>query len=361
MGLTVIEKLMVGLSLAVSRHLENSADLSQMNHESQAAKEVSIILDLMPERMTEFNPRLTEGSSRKLAASATKLGTWETNPKPSQESGSSTAPQTRTIQCVFCHEQHYIDKCTEFMKLPSDGRKAFAKGRGLCFGCLRKGHLYKDCKKKNTSLLQHVQDRQPSGHAGNTASHTGGGSASDRTSVATVMSHSVDVNSDQQHCTQHSLIVPVEVYHEDNPQTKVRTYMYAMMDNQSSASFISDNLLNLLGAVNTKPVSLELTTLITKSVIQSKLVSGLCVRGVQEQTQVQLPPVYSRSVIPVERNLIPRPETVAKVPHLQGVAQKLISYDDRIDVGLLIGFNCSAALMPKEIVSGTCAEDPFAT
>ena len=43
-----------------------------------------------------------------------------------------------------------VDACPEFMKRTISERKEFASIRGLCFGCLQRGHLSKDCKKERS-------------------------------------------------------------------------------------------------------------------------------------------------------------------------------------------------------------------
>ena len=139
------------------------------------------------------------------------------------------------------------------------------------------------------------------------------------------------------------------------PDIEVLTY--ALLDNQSDACFISEALLDRM-QTHTETVNLELTTMLAKKVIKSQIVYGLMVRGLSEQVDLPLPKTYCRTAIPVDRGLIPRPEAVRQWPHLQRVSEHLHPYQDDIDIGLLIGFNCSAAMLPREVaVAGD--NDPY--
>ena len=93
-------------------------------------------------------------------------------------------------------------------------------------------------------------------------------------------------------------------------------------------------------------------------VVSCDLVNGLVIQGINEECSVELPGTYTKECIPVNGNTIPRKETLNKWPHLQAVAKELGTLDKK-EIGLLIGFNCSAALMPRKVVSaGNC--DPYA-
>ena len=107
-----------------------------------------------------------------------------------------------------------------------------------------------------------------------------------------------------------------------------------------------------------KTIHLRLTTMSDKRTIPSELVHGLVVRGVKEEAEIKLPGTYTRELIPAGKDLIPRQETVSKWPHLKKIAQHLIPLEKQ-EIGLLIGFNCSAALLPREIVANG-DNDPYA-
>ncbi|XP_073463012.1 uncharacterized protein [Aquarana catesbeiana] len=57
-----------------------------------------------------------------------------------------TNPQT-TFKCIFCGESHSIHKCQQLKEKSPNEKKKFVLDNQLCFGCLRKGHITKECKK----------------------------------------------------------------------------------------------------------------------------------------------------------------------------------------------------------------------
>lgn len=67
---------------------------------------------------------------------------------------------------------------------------------------------------------------------------------------------------------------------------------------------------------------------------------------------------YSREFIPANRDHIPTPETAKAWPHLEHIADE-IAPQQSCDVGLLIGYNCPQALVPRQVVPGE-ENQPFA-
>ena len=54
-------------------------------------------------------------------------------------------------QCTFCRKtDHQLDACPKFKTETLDERLRFVKENKLCFGCLSKGHMSSDCRKKLT-------------------------------------------------------------------------------------------------------------------------------------------------------------------------------------------------------------------
>ena len=154
----------------------------------------------------------------------------------------------------------------------------------------------------------------------------------------------------------HSLIVPVWLHHQDSPDKKIM--VYALLDDQSDACFIKQGTLEKLG-VDGPEVNLKLSTVLAEETITSQKITGLVVRGVQEETDILLPRTYTRRIIPARRSQIPRPETARKWPHLRRMADCLMPYRDNMDVGLLLGINCASAIKPREVIPGN-DNDPYA-
>ena len=96
-----------------------------------------------------------------------------------------------------------------------------------------------------------------------------------------------------------------------------------------------------------------------EDLVTSKKINDLVVRGINEEIEVSLPRTYSRDEIPAKRSQIPRPESVSGWSHLQRIANNLMPYQHDVDVGLLIGANCTKAIKPREVIPGA-DDDPYA-
>ena len=58
-------------------------------------------------------------------------------------------------ECPYCKGSHYLPNCKSF-ELKSQGDKtAFIQKSGRCFGCLRKGHIGKDCTMRHKCNICH--------------------------------------------------------------------------------------------------------------------------------------------------------------------------------------------------------------
>ena len=96
-----------------------------------------------------------------------------------------------------------------------------------------------------------------------------------------------------------------------------------------------------------------------RQAIESTKIKGLVVFDYNYNVSIPLPVSFSCAVIPAKRTQIPCPEMVTQWPHLTPIATSLAPYHHDIEVGLLIGSNCSRAIMPREIVAGRDNE-PYA-
>ena len=141
--------------------------------------------------------------------------------------------------CVACKTgKHPLYACQKYKSLPHDQMTAIVKSSGLCFNCLKPGHMVnrcpsnqrcRKCQRLHHSLL-HLE----------TGSGDGGQarppSASSLTNPTTVLSHVARADSSHRHVllmTSHVLVVA-----PDGSTTRAR----ALLDSASSTSFISEHL-----------------------------------------------------------------------------------------------------------------------
>ena len=268
----------------------------------------------------------------------------------------STGGTSVGITCKLCSQTHTMENCQEFQKMTLQERREVTRRFGLCRGCLRRGHVAKDCKRKQrckqcgglhpTLLHDEAFASRPTASASD---------ASVKVHKATqATSLKVSVDKSERSCS-HSMIVPVILHQEDGDEELI---VYAILDAQSDACFISEGTLAKLSG-NTEEVYLQLSTMAGKTTVKSQRAKGLSVKGFRSSAYIELPPTYSRSEIPAERHLIPRRDMLKRWKHLEHVAEDLPPYLPDAEVGLLLGMNCPRAVRPTEIVPGT-GEDPWA-
>ena len=152
------------------------------------------------------------------------------------------------------------------------------------------------------------------------------------------------------------MIVPVFVSHESSPEHEIA--VYAMIDNQSNDTYMLEETRDKLN-VTGELVDLSMSTMTsTKEEVVADKVYGLCARGYRSGDIMKLPPAYVRPAVPTDRSHIPTNETAERWPHLQRIAKELPSLLD-IDIGLLIGYDCTDALEPIDRIP-SANNGPFA-
>ena len=127
---------------------------------------------------------------------------------------------------------------------------------------------------------------------------------SPKNSSMDVMSHHVNTHKpgDGGFCDSHSLIVPVWLYQRGYPEKK--ELVYALLDNQSDACFVTEGILQKL-AISWPQVQLKLSTVLKEDLVACQKINDLVVRGVNENQEVMLPKAYSRKDIPAKPGQIP--------------------------------------------------------
>ena len=276
--------------------------------------------------------------------------------KPLNETRRESRPVT--LQCPLCRSPHDLDTCEQFLKMSLADRIELAKSKALCLGCLKWGHMKKNCRRRKvcknckgfhpTSLHSDFTKPPDQDKPSNTLREEEAEATSNRVKVC-------DRKMVSPACA-HSLIVPVWLHHDKNPQTK--TLVYALLDEQSDACFIREDVLRTLD-VKGPEVELKLSTVLAEEVVTCQKIEGLVVRGYKEEHDISLPRTYSRSTIPARKSQIPKPESAHRWPHLKRISEHLMPFRPDVEVGLLIGLNCPRAIKPLEVIPGK-DNDPYA-
>ncbi|KAG7511271.1 hypothetical protein JOB18_045843 [Solea senegalensis] len=257
--------------------------------------------------------------------------------------------------CMLCQDnEHKLHSCPQFRGKSLEERRKYIKEKKLCYGCLKPGHGAKDCryrlvcevcKKKHPTCLHdfnYVNDKS----ARNTTQ-------SNMERAATALS--LNAETDGQ-CDNTSMIVPVWVFSEQHPE--IEKLVYALLDTQSDTAFIDQDVSNHLKAKST-PIRLKLTTMLGKdAVVPSERISGLKVRGYNSSETIKLPPAYTKDCIPVNRSHIPTCVTARQWNHLKEIVNEIPPRFE-CEIGLLIGYNCSKALAPRQVILGG-ENEPYA-
>lgn len=249
--------------------------------------------------------------------------------------------QTR---CLFCDQTHFLDVCDSFKLKANKEKVTFLKSKGLCFGCLQRGHMSKACPhrlrchtcNKNHPTVLHIDSKERQWQAAkavckessvsnalvslNFGSHTGAGSNECALSV-----------------------VPVKVKLENG--TKV-VETYAFLDPGSSATFCTEALMMQLNASG-KKVEIMLKTMGQERPVSSYKRFGMEVAALKQNEYLRLPDVYTQKVIPVTKENMPKEENLRKWPYLKDVELTPIN----AGIGLLIGVNSPKALEPWRIIN----------
>ena len=115
-------------------------------------------------------------------------------------------------------------------------------------------------------------------------------------------------------------IVPVVLYHKDNPSNKVKTY--ALLDDASDTTFITNKLKSEIG-IEGVSTSLNLCNMLGGEIVPVSLVDGLVVERPNRRAKVDPPKAYARDSIPSRKDQIPNKEIADKWYHLKKIKEKI--------------------------------------
>nr|XP_054606831.1 uncharacterized protein LOC129166991 [Nothobranchius furzeri] len=275
--------------------------------------------------------------------------------------------------CVFCKKHgHTLHTCRKFMQDEVSDRVKFVKAEKLCFGCLNSGHFSKSCNcrsvcnicnKQHPTCLHEERDKREQRAAQVKQSQVhetftqGNNKVNPQTRLARDIVTASTFKVNQIEATfQTAAIIPVWLSYASQPVPEV--LVYALLDSQSDTTFVLSDAADSLEAPK-EQVKLKLSTMTSQTTtVRSQRVNNLRVRGFYSNKRINLPPAYTRDFIPANRAHIPTDKTAEAWSHLEHLKYDIAPLQD-CEVGLLIGYNCSQAFLPREVVSGQDNE-PFA-
>lgn len=257
--------------------------------------------------------------------------------------------------CLCCGKEHYTDECRVLKDRSEEDKREFITSNALCFGCLRKGHLSKDCKRRrkcNICKRMHptALHKDLIGKSNEVVSEGIGGNTEKRTQSVQVNVKKLEV--DKNSCSR-MFVVPVKVKARSGHFVPT----YAFLDSGSSATFCTRKLLEKLDLKDVVHTRLSVSTLYEKkNEVDSLMVTGMEICDPDENYILLLPPVYTLNEIPASQEDIIKQEDLENWPHLQSV--NFPEYD--VDIGLMIGNNVPQAMEPWQVIHSPHEGGPFA-
>ncbi|XP_043191513.1 uncharacterized protein LOC122364821 [Amphibalanus amphitrite] len=277
--------------------------------------------------------------------------------------GKVSMVRTQQDLCLFCQQGHETDRCPKLEVKTHEEKTKFVRASGLCFSCMKKGHLAAACRQRSTCAK--CNRRHP------TVLHR-----PPRDSVAPA--RSPDPSADQPSPLRNPLspdgppaataghaapkrenggklqVVPVVVLINGR-----RLKTAAFFDTGSTHSFITEQLISEAGMSPDRQTSMTVSTIVSDQKMSTSVVSGVTIENEETGTRQELPPLYTLNTIPVTEDDIPTVDDVRRWPYLleSGVT---VSDEASLPVGLLIGGNAAVVMEPLRFVKG---EDggPYAT
>ena len=277
----------------------------------------------------------------KGASFATTVAVVNSNNAGQSTAGNVLQRSSPVKTCAVCDGQHETAACPELEKRSHSAKVDLLKNKGICFGCLDKGHMSRTCTNRKTCSVcskPHPTILHMPKADGKTVN----------SGLVSLKENASHASADDQ-CTLS--IVPVQVKLKNSNLT-VQTY--AFLDPGSSATFCTEQLRQRLGAVG-KTQQILLHTMGQKKTVNSLVVRGLEVAALDTKTFIDLPATYTQEEIPVTKEHIPKQEELGKWPYLHDV--RIPKIDANID--LLIGINAPKLMEPWRIINSK-DNGPFA-
>jgi len=192
--------------------------------------------------------------------------------------------------CLFCANQHSLERCFAFKKKSQRDKIEFLKAKGIYFGCLKAGHMSKECDNRlicevcgevHPTIL-HIYRKELSGKE-----------AEERCKVVSAQT-CVHTGAGNERSLMPIILVQVKVIKGN----KVKQ-TYAFLDPGSSATFCSEHLQKEL-KFSGKRINILLCTMDQEKNVSCNVITGLEISGIDANCFFPLPAVYTQQKMPVD-------------------------------------------------------------
>ena len=245
----------------------------------------------------------------------------------------------KSALCIICKSSNhkYVPQCKSFKAMNHSSRLMAIRDHKLCYRCLGQNHGTKTCSKT-----------WKCGTCGSTTHHSliHGESKKPKNDETTPQStcNNTKVTSSRKLFTK---IVPVWLSTEEQPNQEFLTY--ALLDDQSNTTFITNDLASKITAKSEK-APLKISTMTSKNCpVSTRKFFGLRIRGFYCGKTVDMPPTYARQHIPYISSSVPVSEEIQNINHLKHISHLIAPKLDG-EVDLLIGRDCVATTSYLEII-----------
>ena len=245
----------------------------------------------------------------------------------------------------YCHihkaKSHSTHECKKFSSMKYSDRKKIVVDNKLCFACLG-SHRIADCNsnvkcercnEKHLTLMHRDPRDQTSSNN------------SIQNSNFLNKSMCTYVCGNENKSKSCSKTVLIDVTSTDVPGRTLRCY--AIVDEQSNCCLVDSKIPEYFN----KTYPTEEFSLTTASGCSPNttgmVVTGLQVKGVNQNKVINIPAVYSDQNIPDTREEVATPDVVSSFKHTQKYSNNFLPIDFKAEVLLLIGNNCSDAMETK--------------
>ncbi|KAL3981342.1 small subunit ribosomal protein S12 [Sarotherodon galilaeus] len=199
--------------------------------------------------------------------------------------------------CLFCHSDHTMAQCKRLRKSLHKEKLEFLREKGLCFSCLKQGHMSRSCEEKlNCELCSlthptvlHIRSKDKPAPKEESPEHDEKQSVS---SGFVETANTLCSGTGAGDADSILAIVPVQVKAKKGDKAAIT---YAFLDPGSTATFCTEKLMNELN-LSGKKMDILLTTMGQQKTVSSHLVTGLEVSSLENCNFIELQEVFSQVI-----------------------------------------------------------------
>eukprot|EP00112_Aurelia_sp_Birch-Aquarium-sp1_P000459 Seg1043.10 transcript_id=Seg1043.10/GoldUCD/mRNA.D3Y31 product="hypothetical protein" protein_id=Seg1043.10/GoldUCD/D3Y31 len=270
------------------------------------------------------------------------------------------------FKCYFCEGDHKLEACVLFKKKGGEEQLNFIRLKKLCDNCLLTTHFSAGCKKKKSCNIpgcsvrrKHISSLHEAIVAFEMKRNQQLGTSS--TNQPAIKSRPGDqrqfvgtLSETGAGCHRKSLsIVPVKVRGKGETNEVIT---YALLDNGSTASFCSEDLLVKLG-VETKKCQILLATISNDMENCDSAIASLEIMDLENTVSIDVPQAFVLKKLNISKDAVATQEDVKSWPYMNDMV--LPTKLEDCTVNFLIGVDIPEALQPEEIIRGE-NRGPFA-